>query len=76
MMPTPCNLQVIRDSAKKYFAVPFETAEQNMEIPGVYGKYEKLDVINSVKSIDWGPCMCTFVDLKGRVWSLGQNLAG
>lgn len=71
VLPTPCNLQVIKDSSKKLFAVDKALTDKGEEIPGVYGKYETLDVITSVKSIDWAPCFCTFVDLKGRVWSFG-----
>jgi hypothetical protein len=75
-LPTACNLRVIKDSTKKYYAVPFDIAEAGAEIAGVYGKYEKLEVITQAKAIDWGPALCTFADLKGRVWSFGQNMAG
>lgn len=36
-------------------------------------KFEKLDTL---RAIDWGISHCVFVDMKGRVFSMGENLYG
>jgi len=66
-------MQTLTEKATgRLFACPTD----NMSVPGAQGTLARVDKISNLRSIDWGPHHCLFVDQKYRVFAMGLNQYG
>ena len=72
VFPMLQDLVVLEDSKGKLFV----TQAGSTNISEATGPLKKVEKIESILSIDWGPNHCCFVDQKHRVFAFGSNLHG
>jgi hypothetical protein len=67
-------MQVVLDlETKRRYACP----QGRLYVPGVdQGSIQAEEEINWIRSIDWSPYHCVFMDERNRIFTFGDNMYG